>query len=594
MHMPRPFIALALLGIILGMMVVPPHEVAADPNWQDGQQQQHVVQPGENLFRIARRYNTTVSAIVQANPSITNPNIIYVGQTLIIPGSVVPTPTTTPVSLTPVTTTPAVTVTVTPTPTAPPTVYIVRAGDNLYRIARQFNTTVQALVALNPNIANPNVIFVGQQIRLAAQPAAAAETTPQAELAATTPAPVTTEETPVEAQPIATGTPEVTPAEAQPVATDTPTATAEVVPESATTQPPPANEALAVDFSYGVNVQLFLADAAEGLAVVSRAQELGVAWVRQEVEWRFIEPVEGQYNFAELDAAVNDLSGAGFNILLTVSAAPDWARNTQQEKGPAVDNQKFANFVAVLAEQYRGRVQAYEIWKQPNLRREWRTEPGSISGANYVALLREAYNAIKRVDPTIVVVTAGLSPTGFNDGINAIDDRVFLRQMYQAGVGEFSDAIGINPYGFANPPDSTCCNTDPELEWDNARSFFFLDTLRDYRAIMEEFGDAGTFMWVTEFGWGSLDGLITLDQLRAPDVSIYGFLEFIDLDEQAQHTVRAFQIAESEGYIGPMFLWNLNYCQAFDITSVECMWSLLNPAGDPRPAFNALRDVVKE
>ena len=45
----------------------------------------HVVQWGENLFRIALRYGTTVEAIASAN-GITNPNCIYVGQRLIIPG----------------------------------------------------------------------------------------------------------------------------------------------------------------------------------------------------------------------------------------------------------------------------------------------------------------------------------------------------------------------------------------------------------------------------------------------------------------------------------------------------------------------------
>ena len=45
---------------------------------------QHVVQRGENLFRIALRYGVTVDAMAQAN-GLANPNQIYVGQTLVIP-----------------------------------------------------------------------------------------------------------------------------------------------------------------------------------------------------------------------------------------------------------------------------------------------------------------------------------------------------------------------------------------------------------------------------------------------------------------------------------------------------------------------------
>lgn len=44
----------------------------------------YVVQRGDTLFSIAQRYNTTVAALLQANPR-TNPNLIYVGERLIIP-----------------------------------------------------------------------------------------------------------------------------------------------------------------------------------------------------------------------------------------------------------------------------------------------------------------------------------------------------------------------------------------------------------------------------------------------------------------------------------------------------------------------------
>jgi LysM repeat protein len=45
----------------------------------------HTVAPGENLFRISLRYGTTVHAIAALNPSITNINLIFVGQVLKIP-----------------------------------------------------------------------------------------------------------------------------------------------------------------------------------------------------------------------------------------------------------------------------------------------------------------------------------------------------------------------------------------------------------------------------------------------------------------------------------------------------------------------------
>jgi LysM repeat protein len=121
----------------------------------------YVVQPGDTLTRIAQRFGTTVQAILAANPQITNPNLIYAGQVIEIPGGQAVTPTPTP------TTTP---VTPTPTPTSTPsgttTTYVVQPGDTLTRIAQRFGTTVQALLAANPQITNPNLIYAGQVIEI--------------------------------------------------------------------------------------------------------------------------------------------------------------------------------------------------------------------------------------------------------------------------------------------------------------------------------------------------------------------------------------------------------------------------------------------
>lgn len=105
----------------------------------------HVVQRGETLFRIALRYNTSVAALVAAN-GLSNPNLIYTGQRLIIPvsGGTIP-------------------------PTQPPGdpgsggVYIVQPGDTLGRIAQRFGTSVGAIAAAN-GIVNINRIFVGQRL----------------------------------------------------------------------------------------------------------------------------------------------------------------------------------------------------------------------------------------------------------------------------------------------------------------------------------------------------------------------------------------------------------------------------------------------
>jgi LysM repeat protein len=115
----------------------------------------HIVQPGENLYRIALRYSTTVIPLAKAN-GITNPAQVYVGRTLIIPGTAAEdTPSVTPEST--VAPNPA------PTPTPPPTTstHTVQRGETLSAIARRYGVSVQALVWTN-NIANPSLILPGQ------------------------------------------------------------------------------------------------------------------------------------------------------------------------------------------------------------------------------------------------------------------------------------------------------------------------------------------------------------------------------------------------------------------------------------------------
>jgi LysM repeat protein len=112
----------------------------------------YVVRPGDTLFRIALQHNTTVQAIAEAN-RIVNPNLIYVGQVLTIPGGGTGAPPAPPA----------------PPPAPPPptgtTSYTVQPGDTLYRIALRFGTTAQAIAQLN-NITNINLIYVGQVLRI--------------------------------------------------------------------------------------------------------------------------------------------------------------------------------------------------------------------------------------------------------------------------------------------------------------------------------------------------------------------------------------------------------------------------------------------
>ena len=104
----------------------------------------HVVRRGETLYSIARRYGTTVGAIMRANNL--RSYTIYVGQRLTIPVSRSSRSSGSD-RLNPLN----------------PLTYVVQPGDTLYSIARRFGTTVWAIARAN-GIANPNSIRRGQRL----------------------------------------------------------------------------------------------------------------------------------------------------------------------------------------------------------------------------------------------------------------------------------------------------------------------------------------------------------------------------------------------------------------------------------------------
>jgi hypothetical protein len=146
------------------------------------------------------------------------------------------------------------------------------------------------------------------------------------------------------------------------------------------------------------------------------------------------------------------------------------------------------------------------------------------------------------------------------------------------------DGIGAHPYGFANPPEESWQDTVHAASGHNDHpSFFFRDTLEDYRAIMLAFGDSEHQIWVTEFGWPSVVGM------ESADVTGWEYAREVSLAQQAEYVVRAFQMGEERTWVGPMFLWNLNLATVWGPSDPVSAYSLLRPNGSYRPAYIALR-----
>lgn len=352
----------------------------------------------------------------------------------------------------------------------------------------------------------------------------------------------------------------------------------------------PARDSLPSQFIYGYNVHLYEDGAAwqDRNRVLQISKNSQIYWVRQQIAWEDIQDVSGQIFWGELDQIVDDAHGAGVRVLLSVVRSPSWATPDGRNGMPAREYfGTFADFMRQMAARYRGKVQAYQVWNEPNLAIE---NAGTVADASYyVDLLAVTYDAIKAVDPYAVIVSASPSATETNEPSVALSDVTFMRQML-SNPNFRADVIGVHPGGQLNPPDTIWPdNPGPGPGWQDSREFYFR-RIEDIRQVMVDTGYADRQIWYTEFGWAT--------ENNTPG---YEYGAFNSFDEQAQYITRAFQIGRNDyaPWVGAMFLWNLNFSIPWGQKEgnpfhEQASFSVLNPDYSPRPAWFAIQAMPKD
>jgi hypothetical protein len=329
----------------------------------------------------------------------------------------------------------------------------------------------------------------------------------------------------------------------------------------------------------GVQGQFIGPDGDQG---IKSAANLGVGWIKQQIDWNSVEYARGLYHWEELDHLIAEAQKYGLKIMFSVARAPGFSRpEPVEEDGPPSDFSIFRDFMNALSTRYQGRVAAYELWNEPNLKREWRGF--DLSAAKFVELIKAGAEGVREGDPEAIIISGAPAVTGIDDGIEAVDDRRFFREMVQAGVADVVDAIGVHPYGAANPPDERAADaTHLRSGYNNHPSFFFLDTLEDYHKILSV-ANLNQPLWVTEFGWPSIE------KFGEVDTAGWEYARDVTEADQAAYLLRAIALRRDRNWLGPMMIWNLNIAPLLGAERSESAYSLLRPDGSKRPAYQQLR-----
>ncbi len=266
--------------------------------------------------------------------------------------------------------------------------------------------------------------------------------------------------------------------------------------------------------------------------------------------------------------------------------------------GMPEDLETWGDEIETIATAGLGRVEAYEICNEPNVERFWGGRPPDP--AQYVQMLQVAYERIKAVDRNAIIVSGGLAPVGRIEGTcngwngnncGAMDEREYTRQMLLLGAGDYFDAFGYHPYGFAYEPE-----TDPHSV-SNGFAFRGAEVMHD---LLGQYGLDRKPLWATEFNWlrdWTEDGGMPAG-CRDEYEAVFGWMEMSEV-QQANYITRAYQYADDNWpWMGAMFVWNLDWhnyntwdCEAARYFAVRRNDGTAQ--GAPTLAYNALATMEK-
>jgi len=259
---------------------------------------------------------------------------------------------------------------------------------------------------------------------------------------------------------------------------------------------PMAGAAMAKDFAGIVANDVYSGSDAYRAKAFAAQQSLGVGVIRQTLDWASVEVAPNSYDFTNFDHFVALAAQHNIRVLPVLFDPPPFrsskpARHAAHGTYFPKNLSDFGVFAADVAKHYgvngsfwQGRTDipylpftAYQIWNEPNLAAY---SPPKPSASKYVAMLKATGPAIKAVDPSAEIVTAGLP----DSRLSKPNLFSFIKQMYKAGAKGTFDTIGINPYA---PTASS-----------------LIKKLRRIRSIMASFGDSAARLWVTELGWSDV------------------------------------------------------------------------------------------
>ncbi|MEO0596689.1 MAG: hypothetical protein AAF126_11300 [Chloroflexota bacterium] len=280
----------------------------------------------------------------------------------------------------------------------------------------------------------------------------------------------------------------------------------------------------AFGFEYGVYTPIM-----PTIDATSDLQEAGAQWVASHVIFRTDEPDQLQ----AIEAQIETAHSQGFKILFTVQGVFEFPIN------PDAYYQQYADFLGQIAS---SGADAIEIWSEPNIDRAFPRE--YLGAEHYAELLTVTIPAIREANRDTLIISGAPAPTGaafaFPDQI--INDNDFLRELYDMGVLDDVDCVGMHYMEGAVPPLATSGDTR-----DNYYTRYLPTQLQTYRMLVS----AEIPFCITELGYFAGENM--------PDIpTFFEWANTTSRDEQQQWTREALEWLSLQADVRLAIVWHLN------------------------------------
>lgn len=225
----------------------------------------------------------------------------------------------------------------------------------------------------------------------------------------------------------------------------------------------------------------------------------------------------------------------GFKVLVRAYSNPEMAISKT-----FIDD--YAAWVAAIA---AAGADAIEVWREPNIDRQW---AGNIDPAAYTRLLCAAYEAIKTANPQTYVISAAPAPTGWFKGCSAAgcDDLPWLESLNAAGAGQCMDYIGAQYAAGATSPSARTGH--PSATGDDHHSWYFLPQTKAYYGAFHETRQ----LFYTALGYASQEGVPAF-------ASPFAWAKDITDAQQAAWLAEAVQLSLDSDMVRGIMIWNVDF-----------------------------------